>query len=188
MPAQLTPEAAIQLREGIGLLLGRWSALQMAIQNEWGGRDTRQRAQQLTLDIYQWLIRPSEGLYVDELEDLLDDFMLSLNTEIDDGSIEEIAENLMIMHEECLEGNFASIGRLRQSVPTSNQQIQVVKGGEDDSDSASSSGDDESMEDANEDEDDGENDSAPPAPVAAPKVDADGWTVVSSRRNRGGRP
>ncbi|KAJ0855603.1 putative pre-rRNA-processing protein TSR2 [Helianthus annuus] len=99
----------------------------MAIQNEWGGRDTRQRAQQLTLDIYQWLIRPSEGLYVDELEDLLDDFMLSLNTEIDDGSIEEIAENLMIMHEECLEGNFASIGRLRQSVPTSNQQIQVVK-------------------------------------------------------------
>ncbi|KAJ0657746.1 putative pre-rRNA-processing protein TSR2 [Helianthus annuus] len=62
MPAQLTPEAANQLREGIGLLLGRWSALQMAIQNEWGGRDTRQRAQQLTLDIYQWLITPS-GIY-----------------------------------------------------------------------------------------------------------------------------
>ncbi|KAJ0705032.1 putative pre-rRNA-processing protein TSR2 [Helianthus annuus] len=59
MPAQLTPEAAIQLREGIGLLLGRWSALQMAIQNEWGGRDTPQRAQHLTLDIYQWLITPS---------------------------------------------------------------------------------------------------------------------------------
>ncbi|KAM0064046.1 putative pre-rRNA-processing protein TSR2 [Helianthus debilis subsp. tardiflorus] len=112
--------------------------------------------------------------------------MLSLNTEIDDGSIEEIAENLMTMHEECLEGDFASIGRLRQSVPTSNQHIQVVKGGEDDLDSASSSGDDESMEDANEDE--GENDSAPQAPVAAPKVDADGWTVVSSRRNRGDRP
>ncbi|KAJ0829056.1 putative pre-rRNA-processing protein TSR2 [Helianthus annuus] len=92
MPAQLTPEAANQLREGIGLLLGRWSALQMAIQNECGGRDTRQRAQQLTLDIYQWLIRPSEGLYVDELEDLLDDFMLSLNTEIDDGSIEEVRD------------------------------------------------------------------------------------------------
>ncbi|GJV78019.1 hypothetical protein Tco_1509603 [Tanacetum coccineum] len=30
-----------------------------------------------------------EALYVDELENLLDDFMLSLNTEIDDGSIEE---------------------------------------------------------------------------------------------------
>ncbi|KAI7752684.1 hypothetical protein M8C21_029217 [Ambrosia artemisiifolia] len=179
VPAQLTPEAANQLREGIDLLLGRWSALQMAILNEWGGRDTRPKAQQLSVNVYQWLIKPSEGLYVDELEDLLDDFMLSLNTEIDDGSIEEIAENLMIMHEECLVGNFASIGRLRQSVPTSNQQIQVVKGDEDDSDSASSSGD-ESMENADEDGLDA-------APVAEPNVDADGWTVVSSRKNRGGR-
>ncbi|KAK9061213.1 hypothetical protein SSX86_018393 [Deinandra increscens subsp. villosa] len=190
VPAQLTSEAANQLREGIDLLLGRWSALQMAVQNEWGGRDTRQKAQQLAVDIYQWLNRPSESLYVDELENLLDDFMLSLSTEIDDGSIEEIADNLMIMHEECLEGNFASIGRLRQSVPSSNQHIQVVNGGEDDSDSASSSGD-ESMEIADEldsnisDMTIGE---PPRAPVTAPMVDADGWTVVSSRRNRGGRP
>ncbi|XP_076925686.1 uncharacterized protein LOC143588615 [Bidens hawaiensis] len=196
VPGQLTAEAGNELREGIELLLGRWSALQMAIQNEWGGRDTRQKAQQLTLDVYQWLIRPSEGLYVDELENLLDDFMLSLNTEIDDGSIEEIADNLMIMHEECLEGNFASIGRLRQSKPASNQHIQVVNGGEDDSDSdsdsASSSGD-VSMETADElDPSSNVSDatvSQPPrAPVAAPTVDADGWTVVSSRRNRGGRP
>ena len=57
VPAQLTAEAVNQLREGIDLLLGRWSALQMAIQNEWGGRDTRQKAQQLALDIYHWLIR-----------------------------------------------------------------------------------------------------------------------------------
>ncbi|KAI3799797.1 hypothetical protein L1987_35100 [Smallanthus sonchifolius] len=190
--AQLTSEAANQLREGIDLLLGRWSALQMAIQNEWGGRDTRQKAQQLTVDVYQWLIRPSEALYVDELENLLDDFMLSLNTEIDDGSIEEIADNLMIMLEECLEGNFASIGRLRQSIPSSNQHIQVVNGGDDDSDSASSSGD-ESMEIADEvDPSSNISDmtcSEPPRPpVAAPTVDADGWTVVSSRRNRGSRP
>lgn len=34
----------------------------------------------------------SEALYVDELENLLDDFMLSLNTEIDDGSIEEVKQ------------------------------------------------------------------------------------------------
>ncbi|KAI3520033.1 hypothetical protein L1887_09254 [Cichorium endivia] len=49
VPAQLTAEAVNQLREGIDLLLGRWSALQMAIQNEWGGRDTRQKAQQLAV-------------------------------------------------------------------------------------------------------------------------------------------
>lgn len=29
-------------------------------------------------------------IYIEELEDMLDDFMLSLNIEIDDGSIEEV--------------------------------------------------------------------------------------------------
>ncbi|KAJ0549410.1 putative pre-rRNA-processing protein TSR2 [Helianthus annuus] len=78
--AELTPEAVNLLSEGIALLLGRWYALQ----NE------PEKAQQLTVNIYQWLIRPSEALYVDELEDLLDDFMLSFNTDIDDGSVEEV--------------------------------------------------------------------------------------------------
>nr|XP_043631409.1 pre-rRNA-processing protein TSR2 homolog [Erigeron canadensis]XP_043631410.1 pre-rRNA-processing protein TSR2 homolog [Erigeron canadensis] len=185
VPAQLTAEAVNQLREGIDLLLGRWSALQMAIQNEWGGRDTRQRAQQLAVDIYHWLIRPAETLYVDDLENLLDDFMLSLNTEIDDGSIEEISDNLMIMHEECLEGNFVSIERLRQSIPAANHRMQVVNGDED----STSSSEDESMETAEEPDSNMSDltvtDSAQ-TPAPAPKVDADGWTIVSSRRNRGG--
>ncbi|KAJ9541857.1 hypothetical protein OSB04_028363 [Centaurea solstitialis] len=190
VPAQLTAEAVNQLREGIDLLLGRWSALQMAVQNEWGGRDTRQKVQQLAVDIYHWLIRPIEALYVDDLENVLDDFMLSLNTEIDDGSIEEIAENLMIMHEECLEGNFVSIERLRQSAPQNGaiHRLQVVNGGEDDDTDSTSSSGDESMEM------DDDLDSSPnmtgmtprePTRAPAPTVDADGWTVVSSRRNRG---
>lgn len=29
-------------------------------------------------------------IYIDDLENMLDDFMLSLNTELDDGSIEEV--------------------------------------------------------------------------------------------------
>ncbi|KAI3520032.1 hypothetical protein L1887_09253 [Cichorium endivia] len=128
-----------------------------------------------------------DALYVDDLENLLDDFMLSLNTEIDDGSIEEIAESLMIIHEECLESNFASIERLRKSASQiTNHRIQVVNGDEDDSDSASSSGD-ESMEVT-----DGVDQSSnmanltlgEPVRAPAPIVDADGWTVVSSRRNR----
>ncbi|KAJ0551319.1 putative pre-rRNA-processing protein TSR2 [Helianthus annuus] len=118
--------------------------------------------------------------------------MLSLNTEIDDGSIDEVADNLMIMHEECLEGNFASIERLRQSIPAANHRMQVVNGGDDDdSDTASSSGD-ESMEMSDELDPSsnisGMTISEPPrAQAQAPIVDADGWTVVSSRRNRGGR-
>lgn len=67
-----------------------------------------------------------------------------------------------------------------------------MNGGEDDSDSesdsASSSGD-VSMEMADElDPSSNVSDMTVSQPPRAPTVDADGWTVVSSRRNRGGRP
>ncbi|KAK3015467.1 hypothetical protein RJ639_006829 [Escallonia herrerae] len=48
----LSADAAAQLRQGICLLLSRWSALQMVVDNEWGSHDSRQIAQQLTLDIF----------------------------------------------------------------------------------------------------------------------------------------
>uniref|UniRef100_A0A452Y0R6 Uncharacterized protein n=1 Tax=Aegilops tauschii subsp. strangulata TaxID=200361 RepID=A0A452Y0R6_AEGTS len=38
----LSPQANAALQEGIGLVFGRWTALQMAVENEWGGPVPRQ--------------------------------------------------------------------------------------------------------------------------------------------------
>ncbi|KAL9250311.1 hypothetical protein AKJ16_DCAP26323 [Drosera capensis] len=54
-------------------------------------------------------------LYIDDLENLLDEKMLTLNTVIHDGSVQETAERLLIMFEECLDVNFGSIQTLRES-------------------------------------------------------------------------
>ncbi|XP_031278095.1 pre-rRNA-processing protein TSR2 homolog [Pistacia vera] len=98
-------EAVSHLLEEITLLLSQWNGLQMAVQNEWGGHDSLQKAQQLAVDILSWLSQSKAPLYVDDLETMLHECMLlSLNTEIEDGSIEEVAEQLMIMHEEYLQG------------------------------------------------------------------------------------
>ena len=35
---KLSAEAGLILQDGIGLVLSRWSALQLAVENEWGGR------------------------------------------------------------------------------------------------------------------------------------------------------
>ncbi|XP_025888055.1 uncharacterized protein [Solanum lycopersicum] len=112
---QLTAEAAAQLQEGIGLVLTRWTALQMAIENEWGGRDTREKSNQLNVDIFSAFTQSKEKVYMDDIEEILDEFMISLNTEVNDGSLEEVAEKLMYMHEECLEGDFNSIKVLRET-------------------------------------------------------------------------
>ncbi|RYR39207.1 hypothetical protein Ahy_A09g044700 [Arachis hypogaea] len=102
--------------EGIGFVLSRWSALRDAVENQWGGPDSRLKADNLATDILSWFTQSREPLDTDDLEDKLYDGMLSLNVVVEDGSIKEVAKNLMVMHEECLEGNFVTIERYRQAI------------------------------------------------------------------------
>ncbi|KAL0374864.1 UNVERIFIED_CONTAM: hypothetical protein Sradi_3402100 [Sesamum radiatum] len=192
MNAGLMAEAAVQLQEGINLVF-TVGALRMAVENEWGGRDSLQKSQQLGQHLFHRLTQSKE--------DMLDEFMLSLNTEIGDGSVEEIAEKLMVMHEECLEGNFDSIKRLKETKAPNVSYNRQAGSNNDDSDS-----DDDDDEDDNND-DTGEGNSletemevdAPecqlslnqqsstanePSPEQAPEI-VDGWTVVASRHSRG---
>ena len=60
---QISAESAAQLQEGISLLLSRWSALQMAVENEWGGHDSRLKSHQLASDIFSWLTQ-SKGILI----------------------------------------------------------------------------------------------------------------------------
>lgn len=185
---QLSAEAATQLQDGINLLLSRWSALQIAVENGFGGRDSSQKSQQLPIDLFSLLTQSKEPIYIDDLENMLDEFMLSLNTEIDDGSIEEISEKLMIMHEECLEGNFMSIERLRDAPRVSVPHIRQAASDEDD-DVSSEDGDTKMAVDAPESRPNiNQNDMMveEPSPVKAAEAD-DGWTAVSSRRSKGRR-
>uniref|UniRef100_A0A7C9ED50 Pre-rRNA-processing protein TSR2 homolog n=1 Tax=Opuntia streptacantha TaxID=393608 RepID=A0A7C9ED50_OPUST len=94
-----------RLCEGISRVLSKWNGLQMAIQNEWGGHDSIQKSQQLVLDILSWFSQSKGSLCAEDLENLLhESLLLTFNTEIEDGSIEEIAEKLMIMHDDFLHG------------------------------------------------------------------------------------
>jgi len=49
--------------EGIDLVMNRWTALRMAIQNEFGGRNSCLIAQQLTFDVLSWFTTQSHGMY-----------------------------------------------------------------------------------------------------------------------------
>ncbi|KAK4432566.1 hypothetical protein Salat_1018800 [Sesamum alatum] len=198
MNGGLTAEAAAQLQEGINLLLSRWAALRMAVENEWGGRDSLQKSQQLGHHLFHLLTQSKEQVYIDDLEDILDEFMLSLNTEIGDGSIEEIAEKMMVMREECLEGNFDMIKRLKETnAPSVSYIRQPGSNDEEDSEDDDDGGDGDGAlrkDDVSEMEVDAldhepslnqnETMADKPSEKEVPEV-VDGWTVVASRRNRG---
>jgi hypothetical protein len=54
---RLTNEAIAVLGEGIRLCFLRWTALQLAVENEWGGHTSKLKAQQLQSDVLSWFTR-----------------------------------------------------------------------------------------------------------------------------------
>ncbi|XP_020214866.1 pre-rRNA-processing protein TSR2 homolog [Cajanus cajan] len=184
--------------EGIGLVLFRWSALQTAVENEWGGRESRVKADQLACEILSWFTQSKEPLYIDDLEDLLDQGMLSLNVEVEDGSVEEVAEKLMIMHEEFLEGNFSSFEDLRKAnleQAAHPRVTQIVNDDEDDTDQDDDNDENMIVDDNSSNmnleiptSDSNMNSVNRPVNGPLPKVSGeadDGWVEVSNRKNKG---
>jgi len=50
----LASESLNLFSEGISLVLSRWTALQMAVENQWGGRDSLQKSIDLADSILSW--------------------------------------------------------------------------------------------------------------------------------------
>ncbi|KAK4266335.1 hypothetical protein QN277_027275 [Acacia crassicarpa] len=91
------------LEEGVRLVLRRWNGLQQAVQNQWGGSDSHQKFHRLASDLTSSLSKSTEPVRLEDLENLLHESMLlTFNTDIEDGSIEQVAEQLVIIHEEYL--------------------------------------------------------------------------------------
>lgn len=186
----LSPEALSKFEEGVRLVFSRWTALQMAVQNEWGGRSSAQKAQQLAVDVVAWLAQSTLPRYIDELEEMLDENMLlSFNTETEDGSLEEVAEQLMVLHEDCLQGNYESISKLQMSGSAMQSIAQSQQLSKDDSEDESSSEEGEAALEMDidthpQDATTGKGESSTTEKLNENDI-ADGWSVVPSRRKRG---
>ncbi|KAK7366549.1 hypothetical protein VNO80_08542 [Phaseolus coccineus] len=67
----------------------------MAIENQWGGSDSLQKSHQLAADLFSWFSKSKALVPVEDLENLLHECMLlTFNTEIEDGSIEQESGSL----------------------------------------------------------------------------------------------
>ncbi|OEL20483.1 hypothetical protein BAE44_0018496 [Dichanthelium oligosanthes] len=84
--------AAAALGEAIKLVFKRWTALQMAVENQWGGRDSRAKADQFGEAILSWFCRSRGPHYFEDLVDMMDsEISESFNADFEDNSVEEIA-------------------------------------------------------------------------------------------------
>ncbi|GJN02024.1 hypothetical protein PR202_ga19336 [Eleusine coracana subsp. coracana] len=59
----ISAEARAVLGEAIRLVFSRWTALQVAVEDQWGGRDSRAKADQFGESILSWFYRSKVQQY-----------------------------------------------------------------------------------------------------------------------------
>ncbi|KAH9605008.1 hypothetical protein KSS87_009830 [Heliosperma pusillum] len=111
----LTEVGVQHMKEGITLVLSRWSELQQAVACGWGGPHSRDKAYRFGDSILRFFSR-SNRKDMEDLEDLLEQWMESFSLVLEVDSIEQVARILMDMYEECLVNNYQSIQKLREAV------------------------------------------------------------------------
>jgi Pre-rRNA-processing protein TSR2 len=53
----LPKEGRAHFEEGVDVILGKWTALQLAVDQEWGGRNSKHKAEDMVNDILDWFYR-----------------------------------------------------------------------------------------------------------------------------------
>lgn len=186
--AQLSGPAKEGFEEGVAIIFSQWTALVLAVENQWGGSESASKADYLIEDILEWFYKKKEH-YADELEmELADALLEEFHVEVEDGSPSQVAKQLVELYAACLRNDASVLQQLRQRQATgaaaSKKCVVDLDGAQMDDDSSSSDAD---SDDDEVDEDMG--DAAAPAAVPlkvpqAPVVDADGFELVQKRRGR----
>lgn len=179
-PAQM--QAKFDL--GISLVLANWQALSIAVDNEWGGIDSKDKRDWFAGAISDQFASSPETDNQD-LEDMLlqimeDEFELAL----DDGSECLVAATILRIKEEILCRDFSTVDAMWEAFKTKKVKAKAVRVGpaSDDGDSV----DDESGSD-DEDQEMVDADETIPKlreskPRVEPEVDEDGFTKVVGKR------
>ncbi|AET02564.2 Pre-rRNA-processing protein TSR2, motif protein [Medicago truncatula] len=106
----LQGESLKAFNEGIDYVFNHWDALQNSIYYHRGGDNSHLKAKRLIDDVRDWFIQSNDPLHIDDLKGFINERLLvDFNLQIADGSDEHIAVELMVTHEDCLNGNFMTI-------------------------------------------------------------------------------
>lgn len=86
---------------GVKSALHQWTALRLAVENNWGGGDSERKAQLLEEELIN-MFKTKKELFRDEVEDFLADALDdSFSTYAEDGSPRQVAAMLIDMFAQC---------------------------------------------------------------------------------------
>ncbi|CAO3657875.1 unnamed protein product [Umbelopsis vinacea] len=173
--------------EGLTYVLQSWSALKLAVEQEWGGPDSVAKRDWMAETLVEYFGANAKKLDEFDVEDILVQIMSDeFHTDLEDGSAYAVSKHLVTMFNQCIHGDHSEVARLREKAASRTYQP-AGQSANNDEDSDSNDEDDgsEDAEDDAEDEDamDVEETSAPPEPQG-PIIDEDGFELVTKGRRR----
>ena len=189
-----TEENERLLSRGIQAVFERWTALTMAVVNEWGGFQSKEKAQSLREETLEFLLKDSNKKD-DSIEDFLYDCIAEdFNVQLEDESHEDVGKVLRAMFEECGRGESSLVEKIEmQKLPKEAMELRdAIREADMRNEGFKMAGVDEEMDDGDESEsssgeemdDEGEGDAeeleAGLKGMGKKKnePDADGWTTV----------
>ena len=104
-----------EFRAGVTACLRSWSALRTAVQNEWGGPTSIEKAEVLRNEIISSISSKNAISDIIDLEDALAIYMEEeFSIVLDDGSEKQVADCIWHMYHECSSGNTALVFQVIQ--------------------------------------------------------------------------
>lgn len=172
---------SLSFAKGVIARLALWPALQIAVQNGWGGPDSAQKRTWIAsviVDTFEEQPTPPDAEYIEEmLLQIMDD---EFETIIEDGSAESVAKDITNLWKDIRLGDLADLQRLEQQAITISSRPILAQAGPPgglDTDSDEEEGDWES-----DDEDGYGSDRAPD--IQPPEVDENGFTTVQGKYSK----
>ncbi|KAI9287331.1 Pre-rRNA-processing protein TSR2-domain-containing protein [Umbelopsis sp. AD052] len=167
--------------EGLHYVLRSWSALKLAVEQDWGGPDSEEKREWMAETLVEYFGANAKRLDEFDVEDILVQIMSDeFHTDLEDGSAYAVAKHLVSMFNQCIHGDFSEVAKLREKVASrSNQSAGQSANNDEDSED-----DDDDSEAGDEDDAmDVEEPSAPQEPQG-PIIDEDGFELVTKGRRR----
>nr|XP_056723364.1 pre-rRNA-processing protein TSR2 homolog [Euleptes europaea] len=181
MAAPRQEEAARGLfGQGVKAVLAHWPALQIAVENGFGGAFSQEKAEWMAGAVEQYF-QSNADLEPDEVDDFLAEVMNNeFDTMIEDGSLSQVSQQLCQFFRQCQQGNGAAVQEALARLAQKQQAAKRVAAEAQAAEESSSEEEQEAEEEAMECSSNGLQPSPPP-PSSGPDQE-DGWTLVRKKK------
>ncbi|KAI7855861.1 Pre-rRNA-processing protein TSR2-domain-containing protein [Circinella umbellata] len=170
----------IAFEEGVSYIFKSWTALNLAVEQDWGGVESAEKRDWMISVIVDYFSSNGKKLDVEDIETILDQIMTDeFQTILEDDSSYLVAKHIVELYHQCIRGDFTEVEKLKARYQSRQPATASRQQNDDDDDSSGEEG-----EEDNENDDDAmDMDQDEPKPSKPePEIDDDGFETVTYKR------